>query len=160
MTQSSSSIPPNSLPPSSLPPSSIPPGSLPPTPPSPTPLEYQPQPRHSKFPALIAWVIVISCVAFVMYRVSRSYARAAEQGITNPSSELQVQFVGKTAMGLTAMPGATATTKSSTTQPANPNAEQMIDSMDQYASSPAEKVRTVTAVAELKGADAALKRID
>src|SRR5207302_5043142 len=71
-----------------------------------------PAKEHSPLPALIAWLVILCCVSLVMYRVSQAYHAAAEKGITNPSSELQVQFMGKTAVGVKAMLGALPTTQS------------------------------------------------
>ncbi len=124
------------------------------------PYESSPQLQSgSRAPALIAWCVILLCVGLVMVRVQHAYNRAAELGVANPSSEMKVQFVGKSAIGFKAMIGAGATTKGSAPMPAQ-NQDQMIQSLDQYATTPAEKVRTITVVAELKGPGDALKRID
>src|SRR5439155_20707040 len=110
-----------------------------------------PERSDSRIPPLIAWSVILLCVCTVMIRVQHAYKRAADLGVTNPSSELQVQFLGKTAVGMKGLLGVAPS--------AQQNQDQMIQSLDKYASSSAEKLRVATVVGELKGSDDALKRI-
>src|SRR3954452_25545803 len=100
---------------------------------SPQPPEYEPvRPDRSEslIPSLVAWLIIAGCVGLVMYRVSRAYKNAAEKGLTNPSSELQVQFTGKTAVGSR---GITSGWHPTTRAPRDPNKDQLCQAMGIFA---------------------------
>ena len=123
--------------------------------------------RYSRIPALVAWLVILLCVGFVMSRVARAYRRAAAEGMVNPGAELQVQFAGKSAVGLRELftdesrPNLYDQTIGD--PPASPftqNVEQMIAAMDKDASTDLLKTRTIIVAGEVHGAKAALTRMD
>jgi membrane protease YdiL (CAAX protease family) len=123
--------------------------------------------ERSPLPAIIAWVIILACVATQMYRVTKMYREAAAKKLANPSAELQVSFSGKLAVGFSQMmaTAAPSTTKPAATKPTTapamrPELQQYIGAMDTYSATPKDRVRTITVVAELQGPGAALDRID
>src|SRR5438046_5926265 len=124
------------------------------------PFPQAPQ-SDSHLPAIIAWIVIIGCVVGQMTYVARQYREAKKLGLPNPSSELQVSFSGKMAVGfnllLTGMNPATSPT---TKRASRPELDQYIDAMDKYSATSADRIRTIAVVGELKGADAALKRME
>src|SRR4051812_32571793 len=93
-----------------------------------------PQPLiESQWPAGLAWFVILTCVVGQMAYVVKQYRDAAKRGATNPSSELQVSFSGKTAVGFNlVLSGITPTTGPTTNRASRPELDQYIDAMDKY----------------------------
>jgi membrane protease YdiL (CAAX protease family) len=126
--------------------------------------------RGPEWGGIIAWIVILTCVGFVAYKVTRAYARAAARG-EDPGGDVQIVLLGRMAVGMNVLTGSVAppTTQTAASQPttagssskgaANP-ASEYVKSVEEAAKTTEEKLEAATVVAEIDGAEAALKRLD
>src|SRR5204863_6811365 len=128
---------------------------MPPQPPYP---EYSSAPsgQKSSWPGIVAWLVILSCVGYVVYKNTQASRKMADKE-ENPTAAVQMKLLARTAMGVKALAHSTGTTKPAMGM--DTNTQELLKSADQIAKTPEEKLRTAIIAGELKGSAEALKRL-
>lgn len=149
-------------PPPLPPPYPLPPGSgqwppyAPPYPPPPAPGDGGP--HDSRWGTVLAWVVIAGCVGliFLLTTVSNRQERA---GGAPPMSGVELKINARMAVGFRAA-GAWTGSSGARGMDGGVRPEQFEAAIDSPATPPADRLRALVAVGELKGGAAALERLD
>jgi membrane protease YdiL (CAAX protease family) len=128
---------------------------MPPQPPYP---DYSSAPyrQNSIWPGVVAWLVILCCVGFVVYKNRQASEKLAEKE-ENPTAAVQMKLLARTAMGVKALSARTSTTKPA--MGVDNNAQEMLKTADEIAKTPEEKLRAAIIAGELKGSAEALRRL-
>lgn len=116
-------------------------------------LTYAPPPRGFEWQALIAWIVIIGCTAMLMTFNVKAYHRMASKGIENPTTLMQINLSGKAAVGFNQM------LKNGQPDGFN-NAQTLVNSVEQAAKTPAEKLRAIIVAADVNGPNEAFTNLE
>ncbi len=112
-------------------------------------------PPHRGNPPLLAWLVIASCVAFLVIRNAGASGGLAEG--SNPLVKIQLKLLGRMAIGskaVMAKAGQPAAAKM------DGESDGLLREMDDLAASPDEKADVAIMAGEIKGPDEALTRLD
>jgi membrane protease YdiL (CAAX protease family) len=117
------------------------------------PTAPRPVPTGSRWPALLAWAIILGLVAFIFWRNAASPRNEKDGDLVN---ELQIKIAGEMAMALKSVPSPPGAPKPP--QLAE-KTDALVQQLEEYAKTPENKVRAAIIAGEVIGPDEARKRL-